>query len=123
MNYVETVNVQMYIGGLILKNITDYVLLYRIADAYYCQGQTQDQIARQENISRPHVSRLLTKARECGIVNIRVEYPEHVKQQCAPGYSMFIPAALPPLRAQRERLRNAGFYDCTELRVLDSFFE
>lgn len=63
-----------------MKNITDYVLLYRIADAYYCQGQTQDQIARQENISRPHVSRLLTKARECGIVNIRVEYPEHVKQ-------------------------------------------
>lgn len=49
--------------------------------------------------------------------------PEHVKQQCAPRYSMFIPAALPPLRAQRERLRNAGFYDCTELRVLDSFFE
>ena len=62
-----------------MKNDTDYVLLYRIAHAYYCQGQTQDQIAKQENISRPHVSRLLTKARECGIVNIQVDFPEHVK--------------------------------------------
>ena len=64
-----------------MKNDTDYVLLYRIAEAYYCQGQTQDQIAKRENISRPHVSRLLTKARECGIVNIRVEFPEHVGRQ------------------------------------------
>lgn len=64
-----------------MKNDTDYVLLYRIAEAYYCQGQTQDQIAKRENISRPHVSRLLTKARECGIVNIRVEFPEHAGQQ------------------------------------------
>lgn len=63
-----------------MKNDTDYVMLYRIAHAYYCQGQTQDQIAKQENISRPHVSRLLTKARECGIVTIHVEFPEHVRQ-------------------------------------------
>ena len=61
-------------------NETDYVLLYRIADAYYCQGQTQDQIAKRENISRPHVSRLLAKARECGIVTIQVQFPEHVRQ-------------------------------------------
>ena len=63
-----------------MKNDTDYVLLYRIAQAYYCQGQTQDQIAKRENISRPHVSRLLAKAKECGIVHIRVEFPEHVCQ-------------------------------------------
>lgn len=63
-----------------MKNDTDYVLLYRIADAYYNQGQTQDQIAKRENISRPHVSRLLTKARECGIVSIQVQFPEYVQQ-------------------------------------------
>lgn len=63
-----------------MKNDTDYVLLYRIAHAYYCQGLTQEQISKQENISRPHISRLLTKARECGIVNIRVELPEYVRQ-------------------------------------------
>lgn len=63
-----------------MKNDTDYVLLYRIAHAYYCQGLTQDQIAKQENISRPHISRLLTKARECGIVTIHVELPEYVRQ-------------------------------------------
>ena len=62
-----------------MRNDTDYVLLYRIAYAYYCEGQTQDQIAKQESISRPHVSRLLTKARECGIVNIQVDFPEHVR--------------------------------------------
>ena len=64
-----------------MKIDTDYALLYRIAHAYYSQGQTQDQIAKRENISRPHVSRLLAKARECGIVKIYVDFPENLEKQ------------------------------------------
>lgn len=45
-------------------------LLYRVAQAYYDEELTQQQIARRFGLSRPKVSRLLQRARESGIVNI-----------------------------------------------------
>ena len=39
-------------------------MLYRIAYAYYEKGLTQNAIARQEHVSRPHISRLLKEAKE-----------------------------------------------------------
>ncbi|MGI6250082.1 MAG: sugar-binding transcriptional regulator [Anaerolineaceae bacterium] len=62
-----------------MKEKPDYELLYRIAQRYYIEGCSQQMIAMQENISRPHVSRLLTKARQFGIVTIRVEMPQSVE--------------------------------------------
>lgn len=52
----------------------DYIL-YRIARDYYCFDLAQKEIAKRENISRPHVSRLLKKAKERGIVTIDVQKP------------------------------------------------
>lgn len=57
----------------------DYPHLYRIARSYYIDGLTQEEIAARESISRPHVSRLLTKARDCGIVTITVSMPTSPK--------------------------------------------
>ena len=51
----------------------DYQQLYRIAKSYYLDNLSQEQIAKRESISRPHVSRMLTKARECGMVSIQVQ--------------------------------------------------
>lgn len=62
-----------------MKNTPDYTMLYRIAKSYYLDNLSQQQIARQENISRPHVSRLLAKARECGIANVTVEIPQELR--------------------------------------------
>ncbi len=62
-----------------MKDRTDYVSLYRIAKAYYLENQSQLHIAREENISRPHVSRLLSKARQLGIVTIKVEMPNQMQ--------------------------------------------
>lgn len=45
-------------------------LLYRVAQAYYDEDLTQQQIARRFGLSRPKVSRLLQRARESGVVNI-----------------------------------------------------
>jgi len=54
----------------------DYQQLYRIAKSYYIDNLSQEQIAKRESISRPHVSRMLAKARECGIVAIHVQIPD-----------------------------------------------
>jgi len=51
-------------------------LLYKLAQAYYEDGTTQEGIARRFRLSRPKVSRLLKQAREMGLVHISVQRPE-----------------------------------------------
>jgi DNA-binding transcriptional regulator LsrR (DeoR family) len=58
-----------------MQSNTDYTMLYRIAKYYYEDKLSQSEIAKKEHISRPHISRLLDKARECGIVSIKVSLP------------------------------------------------
>lgn len=58
---------------------TDYTMLYRIAKYYYEDKLSQSEIAQKEHISRPHISRLLDKARECGIVSIKVSLPAELQ--------------------------------------------
>ena len=49
--------------------------LVRIARLYYEMGYNQKQIADREGISRPKVSRLLEKALQEGIIQIKIAYP------------------------------------------------
>lgn len=58
-----------------MQDNTDYTMLYRLAKYYYGDKLSQNEIAQKKHISRPHISRLLDKARECGIVNIKVSLP------------------------------------------------
>ena len=51
-------------------------MLVRISRLYYEAGRTQDAIARSLRLSRPTVSRALERARELGIVQIRIHDPE-----------------------------------------------
>jgi DNA-binding transcriptional regulator LsrR (DeoR family) len=60
--------------------------LYQAAQLYYEQGATQAEIARQLNVSRPSISRMLADARALGIVEIRVRRPapsdmEHLSEE------------------------------------------
>ncbi|GAA5512791.1 deoxyribonucleoside regulator [Deinococcus carri] len=48
----------------------------QVARLYYHQGLTTDAIARELNLSRPKVSRLLTLARRTGLVEIRIHDPQ-----------------------------------------------
>ena len=50
-------------------------LLLKVARMYYEEGATQAQIAKHVGYSRPTVSRLLTEAREEGVVHIRITHP------------------------------------------------
>ena len=48
----------------------DLWVLYRIAEQYYKKGKTQEEISREENISRSQVSRMLDRAKTQGIVRL-----------------------------------------------------
>lgn len=47
--------------------------LVRIAKLYYFEGLTQSEIANKVGISRPIISKMLQRARECGIVEIVIK--------------------------------------------------
>lgn len=53
----------------------DELLLVRAAELYYDDGKTQDEVGALLNISRFKVGRLLTQARESGIVRIEIVHP------------------------------------------------
>ena len=71
--------VHMYMDCGVNMDGTDYTMIYRIAKSYYTEGLSQQEIAKREHISRPHVSRMLAKAREAGIVHIRIEMPQELR--------------------------------------------
>lgn len=57
------------------SDIYDPEHLYAAARLYYEEGQGQSEIAQQLQVSRPTVSRMLSQAREAGIVQIKVVHP------------------------------------------------
>jgi DNA-binding transcriptional regulator LsrR (DeoR family) len=52
-----------------------FELLARIAHRYYVDDRTQEEIAREFDLSRPKVQRLLEQARQAGVVEIRIQTP------------------------------------------------
>lgn len=50
-------------------------LLIKVAENYYINDLTQQQIADKMNISRVKVSRMLSKAKRIGLVEIKLKYP------------------------------------------------
>ena len=59
----------------------DRTLMAKVADLYHLRNLTQQQIAVRLGLSRPTVSRLLTRARALGIVRIEVTQPEGTHQR------------------------------------------
>ena len=59
----------------------DLWVLYRIAEQYYKQGKTQEEISRVENISRSQVSRMLDRAKTQGIVQVEVTLPQELDDE------------------------------------------
>ena len=61
-----------------MNKSSDLMLLYRIAQSYYKEGKSQNEIALAENISRSQISRLLKRATELGIVRFDVSLPNEI---------------------------------------------
>ncbi|MFI8593817.1 sugar-binding transcriptional regulator [Microbacterium sp. NPDC078428] len=55
-------------------------IAYHAATLYYAENQTMDAIARQLSVSRPTVSRLLSQARETGLVQVTLYPPTRTAQ-------------------------------------------
>ncbi len=55
----------------------DQNLMIKVSDLYYTYDMTQQQIANRLKISRVKVSRILTKARKRGIIEIKINYPNN----------------------------------------------
>ncbi len=52
--------------------LDDYALLYRVAHYHYINEYSQVEISQMEGLSRPQVSRLVSRAKELGMVRIEV---------------------------------------------------
>lgn len=52
----------------------DKRILVKVAYMYYDENMTQQEIADKLGVSRPSVSRMLQKARQNGIVEIKIRY-------------------------------------------------
>nr|WP_162272128.1 sugar-binding transcriptional regulator [Ndongobacter massiliensis] len=50
-------------------------IMYKVSDLYYRASMNQEQIAEKLNISRPTVSRILKRAKKCGVVQVQVINP------------------------------------------------
>ncbi len=56
------------------KIVNDERLMAQICDLYYNKNMDQKQIAKHLRLSRPTISRMLTNARELGVVSIQIKY-------------------------------------------------
>lgn len=85
----------------------------QVAQMYYLQDLTMDTIAREMNLSRSSVSRLLADARTTGLVEITVHSPQQARGQLAQriaeeyGVTPHI-VATPDLLSESERLRRVA---------------
>lgn len=61
-------------GGIKVLDKEEHQLIVDAAVLYYLEGKTQNEIAKKLFLSRPKVSRLLSKAREHQIVEISINY-------------------------------------------------
>jgi deoxyribonucleoside regulator len=61
--------------GIIRDERDEALLLADVAQRYYLEDQTQEQIARTIGVSRSNVSRMLKEARRLGLVEIRIHHP------------------------------------------------
>ena len=57
-----------------MMDTKDRDLLVEISVMYYLEGKTQTEISQELYMSRPKVSRLLKKARDLNIVDIKINF-------------------------------------------------
>ena len=58
------------------KALSNISLIIQVVEKYYVEQLTQSQIAKQIGVSRSTISRMLSRARDEGIVRIQIVYPQ-----------------------------------------------
>ena len=63
-----------------------------VARRYYLEDQKQSDIARELGVSRPLISRMLSDARELGVVEITIHEPGARRRVCWTGSGCLVPS-------------------------------
>jgi len=89
-----------------MSNFDELSQMHRVACFYYMDNLLQSEIAAKEGISRPQVSRILKKARDTGVVEIRIhqplaEYEQGLHTAVKQRFSLADVVILPSLEADR----------------------
>ena len=97
-----------------------------MARLYFYQGLTTGQIAAELGVSRPRVSRLLTLAKQSGLVEIRIhdpaEHPQHLEAQLRGRFGGLSPHVVdvPPGSSEALSLERVAAYSA---RLLNSILQ
>jgi len=88
-------------------------MLARVANLYYKQHMNQSEIADMLSVSRPKVSRMLKKAWELGILEIRIKFPDTQKifdleKQLMDVFGLRMAIVVPSIGDQNNVLSAAG---------------
>ena len=99
-------------------------LAVKVARLYFYQGLTTETIACELKLSRPAVSRLLSFARQSGLVEIRVHDPEHQLQELEQaiqqryGLKKVSVVSVPPNAREEEWLERVASFAANHLNSL-----
>ena len=84
----------------------DTALVVRAARLYHEQGRSQTEVAKELGLSRSNVSRILSQARERGIVEITIHDPDGPPRRDEALEAALCPERA-PLREPEEYIRHA----------------
>ncbi|QMS85766.1 sugar-binding transcriptional regulator [Candidatus Xianfuyuplasma coldseepsis] len=98
----------------------DRDLLVEISVMYYLEGKTQTEISKEMFMSRPKVSRLLKKARDLNIVDIKINYDSddinRVAKQIQHRFGVSNVIVVKTLSSEEETIRQIGKAAANELK-------
>jgi DNA-binding transcriptional regulator LsrR (DeoR family) len=103
-------------------NVKDRNLLVDVAVMYYLENKTQSEISKELYISRPTVSRLLKKARDMNIVDIRINYESdeinRIKKQLKHRFNIENVIVVKSLKTEKNTIKEIGKAAANELNYI-----
>jgi len=98
----------------------DRNLLVEIAVMYYLEGKTQTEISKELYMSRPKVSRLLKRARELDIVDIKINYESddynRIKSQVQHRFGVENVVVIKSMSSEKDTIKEIGRAAASELK-------
>ena len=103
-----------------MNNQDEKDLLVEVSVMYYLENMTQSEIAKKLYMSRPKVSRLLHKAKEENIVDIRINYDSNefsrIKRKLRQLFKVDNIIVVKTLNKEEDTIRELGYAAANELK-------
>ena len=103
-----------------MKSQDEKDLLVEVSVMYYLEGMTQSEIAKSLYMSRPKVSRLLNRAKEENIVDIRINYDTNefsrIKRRMRQMFDVDNVIVVKTLKKESDTIKELGYAAANELK-------